>query len=219
MGWRNHIALKQICKGTWGLPNHSVHQHSPSTHICSREWYTCYKKYVHMEVYIVQVAKTKHPWYHTTIIIDHETANIFLGTWDWKRKSYKIKKLEEYQLFILVFRSWCCTCLFPVQHYACQQYCLGNPGLLLLSRGRFVSWCTVKSLPMEAQSTSSHPVPGAHLQQCMCVRGSLNNVHLSVTVKASDYRVYPESQGVLTWCCKTCTKKASPGLPGQLVWL
>lgn len=43
------------------------------------------------------------------------------------------------------------------------------------------------------------------------VRGRLDNVRLSLTVKVSDHCVCPESQGVPSWCCKTCIQMSVPG--------
>lgn len=43
------------------------------------------------------------------------------------------------------------------------------------------------------------------------VRGRLDDVRPSLTVKASDHCVCPESQGVPSWCCKTCIQMSVPG--------
>lgn len=47
-------------------------------------------------------------------------------------------------------------------------------------------------------------------------RGRLDDVHLSLTVKASDYCVCPESQGVLGRCCKMCTQMSVPGIASAI---
>lgn len=48
------------------------------------------------------------------------------------------------------------------------------------------------------------------------VRGSLDDVHPSFTVKASDYCVCPEGQGVLGRCWKMCTQMSEPGIASAI---